>query len=41
MTVEPGIYLDGVGGVRIEDMVEVRGDGCALIPKAPRELIVL
>jgi Xaa-Pro aminopeptidase len=41
MTVEPGIYLDGVGGVRIEDMVEVLDDGCALIPKAPRELIVL
>jgi Xaa-Pro aminopeptidase len=41
MTVEPGIYLDGVGGVRIEDMVEVLDDGCAPIPKAPRELIVL
>jgi Xaa-Pro aminopeptidase len=41
MTVEPGIYLDGVGGVRIEDMVEVLDDGCAVIPKAPRELIVL
>jgi Xaa-Pro aminopeptidase len=41
MTVEPGIYLDGEGGVRIEDMVEVREEGCALIPAAPRELIVL
>jgi Xaa-Pro aminopeptidase len=41
MTVEPGIYLEGLGGVRIEDMVEVLDDGCALIPKAPRELIVL
>jgi Xaa-Pro aminopeptidase len=41
MTVEPGIYLDGLGGVRIEDMVEVLEDGAALIPKAPRELMVL
>jgi Xaa-Pro aminopeptidase len=41
MTVEPGVYLDGVGGVRIEDMVEVLEDGAALIPTAPRELMVL
>ena len=41
VTVEPGIYLDGVGGVRIEDMVEVLSDGAAPIPTAPRELIVL
>jgi Xaa-Pro aminopeptidase len=41
MTVEPGIYLDGLGGVRIEDMVEVREGGAALIPAAPRELMVL
>jgi Xaa-Pro aminopeptidase len=41
VTVEPGIYLDGVGGVRIEDMVEVLSDGPAPIPTAPRELIVL
>ncbi|HEX2069945.1 MAG TPA: aminopeptidase P family protein [Actinomycetota bacterium] len=41
VTVEPGIYLEGVGGVRIEDMVEVRSDGCRVIPRTPKELIVL
>ena len=41
VTVEPGIYVEGVGGVRIEDMVEVRSDGCRVIPRTPKELIVL
>ncbi|HEX2088953.1 MAG TPA: aminopeptidase P family protein [Actinomycetota bacterium] len=41
VTVEPGIYLEGLGGVRIEDMVEVRSDGCRVIPRTPKELIVL
>ena len=41
VTVEPGIYLEGVGGVRIEDMVEVQSDGCRVIPRTPKDLIVL
>ena len=41
VTVEPGIYLAGVGGVRIEDMVEVTGDGCVVVGTSARELIEL
>jgi Xaa-Pro aminopeptidase len=41
VTVEPGIYLEGVGGVRIEDMVEVTEDGGRVIPRTTKELVVL
>jgi len=38
VTVEPGVYLPGVGGVRIEDMVEVTNDGCRVLPRSGRDL---
>jgi Xaa-Pro aminopeptidase len=41
VTVEPGVYLPGVGGVRIEDMVEVTPDGRRVLPRTSKELIVL
>lgn len=41
MTVEPGIYLPGIGGVRIENSVIVRKDGCEALTKPTRELIIL
>ena len=41
ITVEPGIYLPGRGGVRIEDMVVVTGEGCRNLTTAPKELKVL
>lgn len=41
ISAEPGIYIPGKFGVRIEDVVVLREDGCTDIMKAPRELIVL
>jgi Xaa-Pro aminopeptidase len=41
VTVEPGIYLPDVGGVRIEDMVEVTAGGCRPMPRTTKELVVL
>lgn len=40
-TIEPGIYIPGWGGVRIEDTVLVVKDGCRLLTKTSKELIVL
>jgi len=35
ITVEPGVYLDGVGGVRLEDLLVVETDGAATLTGAP------
>lgn len=39
-TIEPGIYIPGFGGVRIEDIVEVTFDGCRVLSKVNKELLV-
>lgn len=37
VTIEPGAYLPGVGGVRIEDLVLVTSDGCETLSKSPKQ----
>lgn len=41
ITVEPGIYLPGVGGVRIEDDIAITDEGYQVLTQFPRELQVL
>jgi Xaa-Pro aminopeptidase len=38
LTVEPGIYLPGWGGIRIEDVVVITGGGCENITRSPKTL---
>ena len=40
VTVEPGLYYFGTGGVRLEDMVLVTKTGCRNLTKFPKELVV-
>ncbi|GEL20421.1 M24 family metallopeptidase [Pseudonocardia asaccharolytica] len=40
-SVEPGIYLDGRWGARIEDIVVVTDTGCERLNRRPRDLVVL
>ncbi|MDR1615939.1 MAG: Xaa-Pro peptidase family protein [Syntrophomonadaceae bacterium] len=41
ITVEPGIYIPGWGGIRIEDSVIVKENGCEVITKSPKEFIII
>lgn len=41
ISAEPGIYLPGRFGVRIEDVLYLTGDGCEDITRAPKDLLIL
>lgn len=40
-TIEPGIYLPGVAGVRIEDDILITDNGAEILTKYPKELLIL
>lgn len=39
ITIEPGIYIPGFGGVRIEDLLAVTADGCRLLSRVDKALV--
>ncbi len=41
VTVEPGVYITGLGGVRIEDDIILTEDGCIILNEFPKELITI
>jgi Xaa-Pro aminopeptidase len=40
-TIEPGIYIPGWAGVRIEDMVVVTADGCEVLTAISKDLMIV
>jgi Xaa-Pro aminopeptidase len=41
ITIEPGVYVEGVGGIRIEDTVLVTATGCEILTPTPKEFVAL
>jgi Xaa-Pro aminopeptidase len=40
VTIEPGVYLTGWGGIRIEDLAVVREDGLEVLSQSPKDPII-
>ena len=40
VTVEPGLYYENLGGIRIEDVVVVTKKGCEILSKFPKRFQV-
>jgi Xaa-Pro aminopeptidase len=41
ITVEPGIYLKGLGGARVEDVILINENGCEILTPSTKELVIL
>ncbi len=41
ITVEPGVYMEGLYGVRVEDLILVENDGCSVISRTDKKLLIL
>ena len=37
VTVEPGVYREGFGGIRVEDLVVVTDNGCRVLTASPKD----
>jgi Xaa-Pro aminopeptidase len=41
VTIEPGVYVPGEGGIRIEDTVVITASGCEVLTPTTKELLVI
>lgn len=41
VTVEPGIYVNGLGGVRIEDIIVINGKSPSILTKSTKDIVIL